>query len=33
MTTLQEAWALSRDDRGLAVVSTLRGDTTIQATG
>ena len=31
MTTLQEAWALSRDDRGLAVVSTLRGDATIQA--
>ena len=31
MTTLHQAWALSRDDRGLAVVSTLRGDATIQA--
>jgi PPOX class probable F420-dependent enzyme len=31
MTTLQDAWALSRDDRGLAVVSTLREDATIQA--
>jgi PPOX class probable F420-dependent enzyme len=31
MTTLQDAWALSRGDRGLAVVSTLRGDATIQA--
>ena len=31
MATLQDAWALSRDDRGLAVVSTLRGDATIQA--
>jgi PPOX class probable F420-dependent enzyme len=31
MTTLRDAWALSRDDRGLAVVSTLRGDATIQA--
>jgi PPOX class probable F420-dependent enzyme len=31
MTTLQDAWALSRDDRGLAVVSTVREDATIQA--
>ena len=31
MTTLQDAWALSRDDRGLAVVCTLREDATIQA--
>ncbi|MGX6603050.1 TIGR03618 family F420-dependent PPOX class oxidoreductase [Micromonosporaceae bacterium Da 78-11] len=31
MTTLAEAWALSRDDSGLAVVSTLRADQTIQA--
>ena len=31
MTTLLEAWALSRDDHGLAVVSTLRADQTIQS--
>ena len=31
MTTLAEAWALSRDDHGLTVVSTLRADETIQA--
>jgi PPOX class probable F420-dependent enzyme len=31
MTTVQEAWALSRDDHGLAVVSTLRSDRTIQS--
>ena len=31
MTTLNEAWELSRDDRGLAVVSTLRADGTIQS--
>jgi PPOX class probable F420-dependent enzyme len=31
MTTLQDAWALSRDERGLVVVSTLREDATIQA--
>jgi PPOX class probable F420-dependent enzyme len=30
MTTLQEAAALARDDSGLAVVSTLRADTSIQ---
>jgi PPOX class probable F420-dependent enzyme len=29
--TLAQAWALSRDDHGLAVVSTLRADRTIQA--
>jgi PPOX class probable F420-dependent enzyme len=29
--TLAQAWALSRDDHGLAVVSTLRADQTIQA--
>jgi PPOX class probable F420-dependent enzyme len=29
--SLAEAWALSRDDHGLAVVSTLRADHTIQA--
>ncbi len=29
--TLAKAWALSRDDHGLAVVSTLRADQTIQA--
>jgi PPOX class probable F420-dependent enzyme len=32
MTTLAEAWELSRPDSGLAVVSTLRADGTIQAT-
>lgn len=31
MTTLDEAVALARADRGLAVVSTLRADATIQA--
>ena len=31
MTTLDEAVALARADRGLAVVSTVRADTTIQA--
>ena len=31
MTTLGEAWELSRKDSGLAVVSTLRADSTIQA--
>jgi PPOX class probable F420-dependent enzyme len=31
MTTLAEAWALSRNDHGLTVVSTLRADDTIQA--
>ena len=29
--TLAQAWALSRGDKGLAVVSTLRADGTIQA--
>jgi PPOX class probable F420-dependent enzyme len=29
--SLTEAWALSRDDHGLAIVSTLRADGTIQA--
>jgi PPOX class probable F420-dependent enzyme len=32
MTTLQEAVALAEADRGLAVVSTLRADATIQST-
>jgi PPOX class probable F420-dependent enzyme len=31
MTTLEDAFALARDDNGLAVVSTLRADLTIQA--
>jgi|SRR5580693_5130856 PPOX class probable F420-dependent enzyme len=31
MTTLNEAAALARDERGLAVVSTLRADGTIQS--
>lgn len=31
MTTLEEAFALARDDNGLAVVSTLRADDTIQS--
>jgi PPOX class probable F420-dependent enzyme len=31
MTTLTEAWELSRGDSGLALVSTLRADQTIQA--
>ena len=30
-TALAQAWALSRDDHGLAVVSTLRANQTIQA--
>ncbi|GFM19678.1 MULTISPECIES: TIGR03618 family F420-dependent PPOX class oxidoreductase [Mycobacteriaceae] len=32
MTTLDDAFALARDDNGLAVVSTLRADHTIQST-
>jgi len=32
MTTLQEAVTLAEADRGIAVVSTLRGDATIQST-
>ncbi len=32
MPTLEEAAALARDDHGLAVVSTLRADATIQST-
>lgn len=31
MTTLEAAFELARDDNGLAVVSTLRADTSIQA--
>ena len=31
MTTLEDAFALARDDNGLAVVSTLRADSTIQS--
>jgi PPOX class probable F420-dependent enzyme len=31
MTTLAQAWHLSRGDSGLAVVSTLRADQTLQA--
>lgn len=31
MTTLAEAWELSRADSGLAIVSTLRADQSIQA--
>ena len=31
MTKLDEAWELSRKDSGLAVVSTLRADSTIQS--
>lgn len=31
MTTLESAFALARDDNGLAVVSTLRADNTIQS--
>jgi len=31
MTTLDEAWAVSKADRGLAIVSTLRADGTIQS--
>jgi PPOX class probable F420-dependent enzyme len=31
MTTVREAWALSRDDHGLAIVSTLRADQSIHS--
>ena len=31
ITTLEQAWELSRPDHGLAVVSTLRADATIQS--
>ena len=31
MATLDEAWELSRDDRGLTIVSTARADGTIQS--
>jgi PPOX class probable F420-dependent enzyme len=31
MTTLDEAWTISKADRGLAIVSTLRADATIQS--
>jgi PPOX class probable F420-dependent enzyme len=31
MTTLEDAFSLARDDNGLAVVSTLRADDTIQS--
>ena len=31
MPTLDEAWALTREDRGLTIVSTLRADGTIQS--
>jgi PPOX class probable F420-dependent enzyme len=31
MPTLHEAWALSREDHGLAIVSTARADGTIQS--
>ena len=31
MTTLEEAAALARDERGLVIVATLRGDGTIQS--
>jgi PPOX class probable F420-dependent enzyme len=31
VTTLDEAWGLARDDSGLAIVSTLRADGTIQS--
>jgi PPOX class probable F420-dependent enzyme len=31
MTTLDEAWEFSRDDRGLTIVSTARADGTIQS--
>jgi PPOX class probable F420-dependent enzyme len=31
MPSIAEAWALSRDDHGLAVVATLRADATIQS--
>ncbi|WP_067504000.1 TIGR03618 family F420-dependent PPOX class oxidoreductase [Actinoplanes sp. TFC3] len=32
MTTLRETWNLVRDESGLAIVSTLRADQTIQST-
>src|ERR1700748_1182838 len=32
MTTLDEAWSLSRPDHGLAIVSTLRAAGTVQST-
>ena len=32
MTTLEEAWTLSRDDTGLAIVSTVRADGSVQST-
>ncbi|GIF10043.1 TIGR03618 family F420-dependent PPOX class oxidoreductase [Actinoplanes teichomyceticus] len=32
MTTLEDAWELSRDETGLAVVSTVRADRTVQST-
>ena len=31
MTTLEDAAALARDERGLVIVATLRGDGTIQS--
>jgi PPOX class probable F420-dependent enzyme len=31
VTTLEEAWGLSREESGLAIVSTLRADHTIQS--
>ena len=31
MPTLDEAWALSREDHGLAIVSTVRADGTVQS--
>ena len=31
MTTLEEAAALARNERGLVIVATLRGDGTIQS--
>ncbi|MEU5691788.1 TIGR03618 family F420-dependent PPOX class oxidoreductase [Actinosynnema sp. NPDC020468] len=31
MTTLREAWSLARDESGLAVVSTVRADLTVQS--
>ncbi|GAA2542366.1 PPOX class F420-dependent oxidoreductase [Winogradskya consettensis] len=31
MTTLQEAWGLVSDESGLAIISTLRADSTIQS--
>ncbi|GLY16302.1 TIGR03618 family F420-dependent PPOX class oxidoreductase [Kineosporia rhizophila] len=32
MTTLEQAWALSREDHGLAIVSTARADGSVQST-